>query len=119
MKSVSHKWMGDSWRMLGDFRKARHHHAKHMELDSPAVFDLSGSQGLRGEQEVKALCRQENLRSSAASYVLDKIKQTNELAGGEQGAGLRVKQADLAAAVQVSLSLPQQSNSEWPYLPLP
>lgn len=118
MKSVSHKWMGDCWRMLGDFRKARHHHAKHLELDSPAVFDLSGSQGLCDEQEVKPLCPRENLRGSAASYVLDKIKQTNELAGGEQGAGLRVQQADLAAAVQVSLSLPQQPNSELTYLPL-
>ena len=89
--------------MLGDFRKAHHHHTKHLELDSPAVFDLSGTEGTRDEQQVKALCRQEDVRGSAASYVLDKIRQTPELGGGaEPGAGLQVKPADLAAVVQVN-----------------
>ena len=123
MRSVSHKWLGDCWRMLGDFRQARHHHAKHLELNSPAVFDLSGSEGTRNEQQVKALFRQENVKGSAAAYAMDRIKQMSQHASGEHGGSLSVKPAHLASVVQVenfcptyALSLPMlgaESERAW------
>jgi len=86
--------------MLGDFRQARHHHAKHLELNSPAVLDLSGSEGMRDEQQVKALFRQENMKGSAAAYAMDKITQTSGYLGGS----LSVKPAHLESVVQVETS---------------
>ena len=73
MTAATHKWLGDSWRVIGDFRKARDHHTKHLHLDSSVVLDISGDQGTRNKSQVLALCRQENLNGAASKYVLNKI----------------------------------------------
>jgi len=105
MAAASHKWLGDSWRVLGEFRKARYHHKKHMELSSTTILDQSGDQGTRNEQEVRAFCRQENIQGPAASYVLKAVQQAAvwQDQGREQDnvSILQVKPQDLAAVVQV------------------
>ena len=37
MTAICHKWLGDTWRMRGEFRKARQHHSKHMEYTGAAL----------------------------------------------------------------------------------
>ena len=99
MMAVSHKWLGDSWHLVGDFRKARDHHTKHMQFNSADVSDLSGESGVRDKTQVLALCRQERLTGAAAKYVLDSVAKTS--IDQQQHDKIRIPPKDLALAVQV------------------
>jgi hypothetical protein len=77
MMAASHKWLGDSWQLVGDFRQARDHHAKHLQFNSAEVADLSGEDGLRNKAQVLALCRQEKLKAPAVNYVLNSVAKTS------------------------------------------
>ena len=99
MVGISHKWLGDAWRMVGDHRKARDHHAKHLQFNTADVSDLSGEGGVRNKAQVLALCRQERLNGAAAKYVLNSVAQTSidQQRDGEMG----VDPKSLGVAVQV------------------
>ena len=100
MIATSHKWLGDTCRMLGEFRRAREHHEKHLELGSSKIGDVQD--GKHSTIDINAICRKECIKGAAKEYVLDKMKKMAQISVGHDDQNGKIE-ADLTVAAKDSV----------------
>ena len=87
--------------MLGEFRRAREHHEKHLELGSSKIGDVQD--GKHSTEDINAICRKECIKGAAKEYVLDKMKKMAQISVGHDDQKGKTESADLTVPAKDSV----------------
>ena len=104
MIAECHKWLGDSWSKIGEFRKARFHSLKHLELNSTVSRDqrlqnIEGK-GVGEKKAIKAACREAGIKGADREYVMERMQKASEITVQSADPKCRVPTTDISTVVQ-------------------